>query len=81
MLQLSEYEVNAINKFGESVHNGKWSNEGLVKLIEQADDFLNIKTVPDYSKHTGISDVAARKDTFFRKNRTIFNTKYIIDNY
>jgi hypothetical protein len=80
MIQLSQYEELSLQKLGESIHKGKWSNEGLVKLIELAGDFLNIKTVPEYAKEKGISDVAARKDTFYRKNRTIFNTKFVIDN-
>ena len=81
MPQLSQYEDLSLKKLGESIHQGKWTNDGLVKLIELAGDFLNIKTVPEYAKEKGISDVAARKDTFYRKNRTIFNSKFVIDNY
>ena len=80
-MQLSDYEIKSLQKLGESIQQGKWSNEGLVKLIELSGDFLNLKTVPDYSRFVGISDVAARKDTFYRKNVTIFNSKFIIDNY
>ncbi len=81
MIQLTDYEKRSLQKLGESILEGKWSNEALVKLIELAGDYLNLKTVSDYVKKTGISDVAARKNTKYRENLTIFNTKFIIDNY
>lgn len=34
MPQLTDYEMNAINKLGETIHQGKWSNDGLVELIK-----------------------------------------------
>lgn len=80
-MQLSEYENNSLKKLGESIHQGKWSNNGLVQLIELSGDFLNIKTIPDFSKQNNISYVAASKDTLHRKNITIFNTKFVIDNF
>jgi len=79
-MQLSDYEDKSLDRLGDAIMKGKWSNDGLVKLIELAGDFLNIKTVPKYAKHNGISDVAARKDTATRKNIEIFNVKFIIDN-
>lgn len=79
-MQLSDYETKSIQKLGESIHAGRWSNEGLVKLIELAGDYLNLCTVPDYAKNNHISDVAARKNTAHRKNKVIFNTRYVIDN-
>jgi hypothetical protein len=79
-MQLSDYETKSIQKLGESIHSGRWSNDGLVKLIELAGDYLNLCTVPDYAKINHISDVAARKNTAHRKNKVIFNTRYVIDN-
>ena len=35
MEQLSEYEQLALNKLGQSIHDGKWSNTGLVQLKKQ----------------------------------------------
>lgn len=81
MSNLTEYEKLAIQKLGESIHHGKWSNEGLVQLIELAGDFLNLQTIADYAQKTKISYQAAKKDTSHRKNIEIFNTKFIIDNY
>ena len=50
MNKLSDYELLAINKLGDSIQNGKWSNDGLVQLIELAGSFLNLQTIPDYAK-------------------------------
>lgn len=80
-MQLSDYENKSLQKLGESIHSGRWSNDGLVKLIELAGDYLNLKTVPDYAKANSISDVAARKNTKHRENRSIFNVKFVIDNF
>lgn len=33
-MQLSDYEINAIRKLGQAIHEGKWSNAGLVELIK-----------------------------------------------
>lgn len=79
-MQLSDYETKSIQKLGESIHQGKWSNKGLVKLIELAGGYLNICTVPDYAKINRISDVATRKNTAKRTNIVIFNTRFVIDN-
>lgn len=81
MSELSEYENLSLKKLDKAIRSGLWSDEGLVQLIELEGAYLNVMSVPDYSKAKKISDVAARKDTFYRKNRTIFNTKYVIDNY
>lgn len=76
-MKLTDYETNSLNKLGEAIQSGKWSNDGLVQLIECAGGFLNLKTIPDYAKQNGISYNGAKK---FRNVKTIFNTKFIIDN-
>lgn len=48
MIELSQYEILALQKLNESIQQGKWSNEGLVQLIELAGDYLNLQTIPDY---------------------------------
>jgi hypothetical protein len=80
-MQLTDYESKAIQKLGESIHAGKWSNAGLVKLLELTGDYLNLATVPDFSQKQHISDVAVRKNTKYRTNKVIFNTRFVIDNY
>lgn len=76
-MELSEYETKCLNKLGESIQSGKWSNGGLVQLIELAGGFLNLQTIPDYANRTGISYNGAKK---FRKITEIFGVKFVIDN-
>lgn len=75
-MQLSEYEQKSINKLGESIHLGKWSNQGMVKLIELVSDYLNPLTIQEYADAHGISYQAARK----HKQTKILRQKRIIDN-
>lgn len=77
MNQLTDYERNALNKLGGTIMQGKWSNAGLVQLIELAGDFLNLQTIPDYA--------AAKKLSYngVKKTRTIVEikgVKFVIDN-
>lgn len=75
-MQLSEYEQKAINKLGESIHLGKWSNQGMVKLIELVSDYLNPLTIQEYADAHVISYQAARK----HRQTEILRQKRIIDN-
>jgi hypothetical protein len=77
MNKISEYESIALKKLGESIHQGKWSNDGLVQLIELAGDCLNLQTIPDYSKSMKISYNGVKKT---RDIRTIKGVKFVIDN-
>jgi hypothetical protein len=74
---MTDYESNSLNKLGESIQNGKWSNEGLVQLIELSGSMLNLKTIPDYAKHNKLSYNGVKK---YRTIIKLFNTKYVIDN-
>lgn len=78
MSELTQYERDSLNKLGQSIQEGKWSNAGLVQLIELSGCFLNIKTIPDYARDRKISYNGAKK----RINPTmIFGVKFIIDNF
>jgi len=77
MEQLSEYEQLALNKLGQSIHEGKWSNTGLVQLIELLKDFLNPITIQEYANTHGLSYNGVKKQN---KAVLLFNQKYIIDN-
>lgn len=79
-MELTDYEHKAINKLGETVLEGKWSNAALVQLIELAGGYLNLMPIADYASRHNISYQAAKKDTNYRKNAVIFNTKFVIDN-
>jgi hypothetical protein len=69
-----------LQKLGESIQLGKWSNDALVELIKLSGDFLNLQTIADFAESNKISYQAAKKNTGHRKNIEIFNTKFIIDN-
>ena len=76
-MNLSEYEINSINKLGKSVLDGKWSNDGLVQLIAVTGGLLNLQTIPDYQKRTGMSYNGVKNH---RHTETIFGVKFVIDN-
>lgn len=77
MNNLSQYETLAIKKLGEAIQQGKWSNEGLVQLIELAGCFLNLQTIPDYAKAKQLTYNGVKKT---REIRKIFKIKFVIDN-
>lgn len=61
-MQLSDYESKAIAKFGQSVIDGKWTNEGLVSLLKViANDFLQAKRVSHFAEDNAITSQWARK--------------------
>ena len=76
MSNLSKYELLALQKLGESIHEGKWSNDGMVQLIELIGDFLNPLSIQAFADAHGISYQAARK----HKQTIILGDKKIIDN-
>jgi hypothetical protein len=80
MQQLSDYEEKSLQKLGQSITEGCWSNPALVQLIELAGGFLNLMSISDYAKKHNMQYQGAKKDTRNRTNIVIFNTKYIIDN-
>jgi hypothetical protein len=77
MNKLTEYEQLALNKLGQSIQDGKWSNNGMVQIIELVKDFLNPITMLKYAKQKGISYNGLKKQN---KAVTILGQKYIIDN-
>lgn len=50
MTQLTQYEILALQKLGESIHQGKWSNDGMVQLIELVSEYLNLSQFPIMQK-------------------------------
>ena len=77
MPQLTQYEKLALQKLGESIHQGKWSTSGMVQLIELVGEFLNPLTISDYAEKEGISYNGVKK---CRKTTKLFGIKFIIDN-
>lgn len=77
MSDLSKYEIDSLNKLGQTIHSGKWSNAGLVRLIELALTYLNPITLQQYAEKKGITYNGALKRN---KHIEFLETKYIIDN-
>ena len=76
-MDLSDYETNSLQKLGDAIQKGKWSNYGLVQLIELSGLFLNLQTISDYAKNNNISYNGVKKS---RKIKTLFGVKFVIDN-
>ena len=76
-MELSQYEKTALNKLGQTIHEGKWSNTGLVQLIELAATFLQIKPIQQFADENNLSYNGAKKR---EQAITILGHKYIIDN-
>jgi hypothetical protein len=74
---LSDYERKSLQKLGESIYQGKWSNDGLVQLIELSSDHLNLLSIQEYADKIGKSYNGIKKT---RKTVKLLNHKYIIDN-
>lgn len=61
----------------ERIEKGELDNNELVQLIEHIGSYLNLQTIPDYAKQNNMSYNGVKK---FRTIKTIFKTKYVIDN-
>jgi hypothetical protein len=77
MSQLSEYEIKSLRKLGESIHQGKWSNDGLVQCVELCFEYLNSILISAHQKQTGLSYNGIKKQN---KAKKLLGRKYIFDN-
>lgn len=77
MAQLSEYEIRSLQKLGEAIHEGKWSNDGLVQLIELVGNYLNPQSIQEYADKVDKTYNGIKKT---KKTVILFKHKYIIDN-
>ena len=59
------------------VYKEELENDALVQIIELCGGFLNLKTIPQYSKDNNISYNGAKK---CRNVVELFGNKFIIDN-
>lgn len=77
MRQLTKYESDSLKKLGQTIHEGKWSNAGLVQLIELSLGYLNPISLQKYADKQWISYNGALKR---KLHIEILGTKYIFDN-
>lgn len=59
------------------IESNELSNDDIVQIIEHLGCYLNLQTISDYSRSTGISYNGSKK---FRTVKKIFNVKFVIDN-
>ena len=76
-MQLTEYELKALDKLCQSIQERKWSNEALVQLIELAGSYLNLKSIQEYADMKGKTFNGIKKT---RQATVILGHKFIIDN-
>jgi hypothetical protein len=77
-MQLTEYEQKSLFAFEKSVHEGKWSNGGLIELLRRIVlDYLRAKRVSNYASANNISPQGARRH---RECFEIDGYQYIADN-
>lgn len=70
--------INTIaDHLSERIKHGDLSNEELVQLIELIGSYLNLQTIPDYARRTGMSYNGVKKT---KNIISIFNIKFVIDN-
>jgi hypothetical protein len=61
----------------EKFQTGELDNDSLVQLIELAEAYLNIETIPDYAKRNQLTYNGVKKH---RNLKILFNVKFVIDN-
>ena len=61
----------------QKFQDGELDNNTLVQLIEQAGNYLNLMTIPDYASANNMSYNGVKKT---RKIVELFNVKFVIDN-
>ena len=76
MNKLSEYQHKALQKLGESIHDGKWDSDSLVQLIELSGTYANLKTISDYAREHGLTYNGVKKT---RKIIKLFGVKFVIE--
>ena len=73
---MTDYETKAIEKFEQSVLDGKWSKRGLVHLFEVVGIYGNLYTISDYAKLKGLTYNGVKKT---REVKEISGVKFVID--
>lgn len=69
--------IDIVHRIDELAFEGVFSNKEMVQIIELLGDYLNIQTISDYARNNDMSYNGVKK---YRNIKTIFNTKFVIDN-
>ena len=77
MPDLETNRIKTLNWIYSKVQSGELDNKTLVQIIELCGRFLNLETIPDYCKRTGLSYNGVKNH---REIVELFNCKFVIDN-
>lgn len=74
-MELTDKEINIINRIGELIVNGELKTEAQVKIIELINQFLDLKTIANYARDNKMSYNGVKN---FRRLISINNVKFVI---
>lgn len=74
-MELTDKEINIINRIGELIVNGELQTEAQVKIIELINQFLDLKTIANYARDNKMSYNGVKN---FRRLISINNVKFVI---
>lgn len=75
---MNEIEQQMLERLEKRIVETGVSNEFLVQICELSGKYLNLRTISDYAKENKMSYNGAKR---FRNVISLFNCKFIIDNY
>jgi len=61
----------------EKYKAGELDNQSMVQFFEQAGQYLNLQTIPDYAKANGLTYQGVKK---CRKVEKLFGVSFVVDN-
>lgn len=79
-MQQSDVKANTdkfINWFCVKFQQGELDNESILEFFKVAGSYLNLETIPDYAKRTGMTYQGVKVG---RRIEEIFGVKFVIDN-
>ena len=77
MSKLSDYEQKSLEKLGQSIQDGKWSNEGLVQICELVGIYTDLQTISSYAKRNKMSYNGVKKT---RNTIRLFGVRLVMRN-
>lgn len=75
-MELTDKEINVINRIGELIVNGELQTDAQVKIIELVNQFLDLKTIANYARDNKMSYNGVKN---FRRLISINNVKFVIN--
>ena len=76
-MKTTENTEKLLKFISDKFENHEIDNDSLVQIIELCGNYLNLQTIADYAKKNNLSYNGVKK---CRTIKTIFNTKFVIDN-